>query len=265
DAKTAQSADAYQISTFTYKYHHVYGSPAINMGKRVIKAIVVSEDHKKIRLVLDSLKPGYIHEIKAEGLRAEEGQLPLLHSYSYYTLNQVPDGEKLVLTTANKPIAAMAGHDHMNMGETSATTTSSASTQKHKTEQPVNWKSGAEKSIVLGTVSGLKFDQTSIVLKAGTKVKLTFVNKDDMLHNFVLTAKGAGNAVGELATKMGLDGERFNFVPNDPKILVHTVLLQPGKSDTIYFTVPEVPGDYPFICTYPGHYLVMKGVLKVVK
>ena len=117
----------------------------------------------------------------------------------------------------------------------------------------------------MGTKPGLKFDITNITLKAGTKVKLTFKNVDDMLHNFVLTTPGSGNAVGEMALKMGLDGEKYYFVPATPKVLAYTVLLQPGKSDTIYFTVPKTPGTYPFICTYPGHYMVMKGQIKVIK
>jgi len=263
DVKTARNAASYKISTFTYKYHHVYGSPAINMAGRIIKAIVVSDDHKKVRLVLDSLKAGYIHEIKAEGIRSDSGNLALLHNYGYYTLNQIPDGDQLSITEENKPVAMM-DHNHMDMGKMSSDK-ATASSEKHRTEQPASWKNGAEKTIVLGTKPGLKFDAPNITVKAGTKLKLTFVNKDDMLHNFVLTTKGSGNAIGELAMKMGLDGERLNFVPDNAAVLAHTTLLQPGKSDTIYFTVPSVPGDYPFICTYPGHYLVMKGVLKVIK
>jgi azurin len=94
-------------------------------------------------------------------------------------------------------------------------------------------------------------------------VKLTFKNTDDMLHNVVFTMPGAANEVGEQALNMGLDGERLNYVPANPKVLFHTSLLQPGKSETIYFTAPDKPGDYPFVCTYPGHYLVMRGILKV--
>lgn len=274
DEKTARDAGAYQLSTFTYKYHHIYGSPVINQSARSIKAIVVSPDHKKVRLVLDSLKEGYIHEIKMEGLRAENGSIPLLHNYGYYTVNKIPDGEKLALTAENKPTGNaqaahhMEGMEHHQMGNMPAAggeVKGNTDVTKHVTQQPEAWTKGPEKTIILGTKPGLKFDLTNITLKAGTKVKLTFKNVDDMLHNFVLTAPASGNAVGEMALKMGLDGEKYDFVPATPKVLAYTSLLQPGKSDTIYFTVPNKPGIYPFICTYPGHYMVMKGQMKVVK
>ncbi|MEO6705938.1 MAG: plastocyanin/azurin family copper-binding protein, partial [Ginsengibacter sp.] len=71
------------------------------------------------------------------------------------------------------------------------------------------------------------------------------------------------NEIGGLALNMGLDGEKKSFIPNSPKVLYHTLLLQPGKSDTIYFTAPDKPGDYPYVCTYPGHYFLMRGILKV--
>lgn len=274
DEKTARDAGAYKLSTFTYKYHHIYGSPVINQSGRSIKAVVVSPDHKRVRLVLDSLKEGYIHEIRMEGLRAENGNTPLLHNYGYYTLNRIPDGEKITLTAENKPTGGMegmhdmAGMDHHQMGNmpaASGTVKGNTDAAKHVTQQPESWTKGPDKTILLGTKPGLKFDITNITLKAGTKVKLTFANADDMLHNFVLTTPGSGNAVGEMALKMGLDGEKYDFVPGSPKVLAHTVLLQPGKSDTIYFTVPKTPGVYPFICTYPGHYMVMKGLIKVIK
>jgi len=274
DEKTARDAGAYKLSTFSYKYHHIYGSPVINQSGRNIKAVVVSADHKRVRLVLDSLKEGYIHEIRLEGLRAENANTPLLHNYGYYTLNRIPDGEKITLTAENKPTGSMegmqdmAGMDHHQMGNmpaASGTVKGNTDATKHVTQQPESWAKGPDKTILLGTKPGLKFDITNITLKAGTKVKLTFANADDMLHNFVLTTPGSGNAVGEMALKMGLDGEKYDFVPGSPKVLVHTVLLQPGKSDTIYFAMPKTPGVYPFICTYPGHYMVMKGQIKVIK
>ncbi|RZM25576.1 MAG: auracyanin family protein [Pedobacter sp.] len=263
DEKSARKAASYQLSTFTYKYHHIYGSPVINQSSRSIKAIVVSPDHKRVRLVLDSLKEGYIYEIKTEGLRSEGSNIPLLHNYGYYTLNKIPDGEKLSITAD-----VAVEHHHMGNMNVHTTTgdkiTGNTDAGKHVTQLPASWKNLPYRTILLGTKPGLKFDISSFSLKAGTKVKLTFANSDDMLHNFVLTMPGSGNAVGEMVMKMGLEAEKYNFVPATPKVLAHTLLLQPGQSDTIYFTVPKVPGIYPFICTYPGHYMVMKGTIKVV-
>ena len=99
--------------------------------------------------------------------------------------------------------------------------------------------------------------------KAGARVRLIFRNSDDMLHNFVLCAPGKGQAVGAAAMTFGLDGAEKNYVPDSADVLFHTALTQPSATDTIFFTAPTTPGDYEFICSFPGHAMLMKGVLRV--
>lgn len=266
---SARKASSYELNSFTYKYHSEYGSPTINQAKRAIKAITVSPDKMKVRLVLDSLKEGYIHEIKAEGIRAAEGNIPLLHNYGYYTLNKVPLGEKLAITTENKVAAehsmAMMNHAVIKKPVKSLAppVKSSVPPAKRQVTPPADWKSGPDRTIQLGTKPGLKFDTELIRVKPGAKIKLTFANNDDMQHNFVLTTPGAANQVGEMALKLGINGEKLNYVPSSSLVLFNTLLLQPGKSDTIYFTAPTKRGEYPYLCTYPGHYMIMRGILKV--
>jgi azurin len=55
-----------------------------------------------------------------------------------------------------------------------------------------------------------------------------------------------------------------NAVPESAEILHHTKLVQAGDKDTIEFTAPAEPGDYPYLCTYPGHWAIMNGLMKVV-
>jgi len=269
DVAAAKDAASYNVSSFTYKYHHIYGSPPVLQNNRVIKAIQVSADKMKVRLVLDSLKEGYVHEIKAEGVRSDNN-LSLMHNYGYYTLNRIPDGEKLAITDANRAVASVK-HDHEAMMAAAAstakkpTTIATANTVKRLTVQPASWTKGPDRTITLTTRPGLKFDAEAVTVKAGSKIKLTFNNNDDMLHNVVVTEPGAATEVGQLAIKLGINGERMSYVPNTPKVLYHTVLLQPNKSESIYFTAPDKPGQYEYLCSYPGHYMVMRGVMKVEK
>lgn len=273
DEKTAKLGSSYNINDFIYKYHSNYGSPTINNGERKLKAIVVSEDKMRVRLVLDSLKQGYIHELTAEGLLSQEGQ-PLLHDVAYYTVNNIPEGQKIEITAENQVVERMT-HNHIDHSKTAPATEKSIKQtpqvekkeklNKRTLKMPDSWKGKADNTIVLGTLAGLKFSNERITVKAGSKVKLVFNNNDDMLHNFVLTQIGAGNEVGELALKLGVQGEKLNYVPNTNKVLVFSSVLQPGKTETLYFNAPDKPGDYPFICSYPGHYFVMKGILKVIK
>ncbi|MFI5193240.1 MAG: plastocyanin/azurin family copper-binding protein [Chitinophagales bacterium] len=263
DVKTARDVFSWKISGFTYMYHHEYGSPVINEGSCPIKAISVSADHLKVRLVVDSLRLGYIHEIRAEGIRSAD-QNSLLHNFGYYTLNRIPDGEKLTITPENKVNPKLMEH-HMMMEKSAKAPASKKETEnKHLTKQPIEWTKGPDRSIVIGTRPGLKFDMETLTVKAGSRVKLTFHNNDDMLHNFVITKPGAANKVGEAAVKMGLNGEKMNFVPSLPEVMFYTSLLHPKESNTIYFRAPEKAGQYMYVCTYPGHYLVMRGILKVI-
>jgi glucose/arabinose dehydrogenase/cytochrome c551/c552 len=108
DRKTARDPASYVLSSFTYMYHSVYGSPVIDKRSCPVRAIEVSADGMSVRLAVDSLRQGYIHEIRATGLRSVAHH-PLLHSMAYYTLNRIPDGLPMKITAENrvrKPVAS---------------------------------------------------------------------------------------------------------------------------------------------------------------
>ncbi len=100
DKASSEFIDSYIIKSFTYKHHAAYGSPMINEQECKIKGIVVSEDGMKARLVVEGLRQNYVHEIKASGILSKDEKLPLLHNFGYYTLNEIPDGEKLTNVVA---------------------------------------------------------------------------------------------------------------------------------------------------------------------
>ncbi|HYG74496.1 MAG TPA: PVC-type heme-binding CxxCH protein [Planctomycetota bacterium] len=108
------------------------------------------------------------------------------------------------------------------------------------------------------------FDHKRFVVEAGKPVEVIFENSDVMPHNLVIVAPGTMMEVGQLAEEMGAAGEAKGYIPQTPKILWHTKLVLPGKSERLSFTAPDV-GEYPFVCTFPGHYLVMNGTMEVVK
>ncbi|MEO5999444.1 MAG: plastocyanin/azurin family copper-binding protein [Chitinophagaceae bacterium] len=113
----------------------------------------------------------------------------------------------------------------------------------------------------------MKFDKELIQVKAGTTVQIVFLNPDFMQHNFVLIKPKTLDKVGEAADKMAQDpnGAKVNYVPKMPEVLQSTPLVNPEGKFTLTFKVPALPGDYPFICTFPGHWRLMKGVMKVTK
>ena len=141
-----------------------------------------------------------------------------------------------------------------------------AATKKHPIKAPSDWPGDeGDKTIIINTQSGMKYDTTLISVKPGTRIRLVLRNADDMLHNFVLCAPGKGQAVGEAAVALGLDGMARNYVPDSDDVLYHTALLLPEASDTIFFNAPATPGDYDYICSFPAHAAMMKGILRVEK
>jgi cytochrome c551/c552 len=109
DIKTAENVNNYDISSYTYKYHPVYGSPMVNIANNAVRGAKVAADGKTVRVVVDGLREGYIHEIKPDGVRSAGDKLSLLHGSAYYTLNSIPDGEKAkisLVTPKAKPKTA---------------------------------------------------------------------------------------------------------------------------------------------------------------
>jgi cytochrome c551/c552 len=108
DRKLAENLDSYSGRSYIYKYHPVYGSPTVDEQKLQIRGVKVSEDGKKVRVVVDNLRQYYLHEIGVPGIRSEENGLPVLHPTAYYTLNNIPEGAKLPDSELSKKKSAPA-------------------------------------------------------------------------------------------------------------------------------------------------------------
>lgn len=120
----------------------------------------------------------------------------------------------------------------------------------------------------LGVVPAMmQFDPNPLTVSAGASVLLLFSNaRDPLQHNFLLLKPGTLNAVGALADRMLTDprGMAKHYFPVSSDILVTgSKLVGFGENDLISFTAPSTPGDYPFLCTFPGHWKQMNGILTV--
>ena len=121
--------------------------------------------------------------------------------------------------------------------------------------------------IVMRTVPHrMQFDRREFYVEAGKPVEVVLENTDIMPHNMVVTVPGALVDVGMAAEKMASRADAFarNFVPDSPKVLYFSRLLQPGETERIQFTAPRKRDDYPYVCTFPGHWQTMYGVMHVV-
>lgn len=114
------------------------------------------------------------------------------------------------------------------------------------------------------------FDITEFTVKAGQKVKLTLVVPEEATpnqpHNVVIVKPGTKNTVGQLADESVSDPYYLTgkqAVPDSKDILFRTKLVYPGKTESIEFTAPREAGEYPYLCTFPGHWTTMNGIMKV--
>tara|TARA_R110002096_G_scaffold16106_14_gene55045 strand:- start:3850 stop:7413 length:3564 start_codon:yes stop_codon:yes gene_type:complete len=112
-------------------------------------------------------------------------------------------------------------------------------------------------------VEKMSYDTKELTIKAGKKIRLTFANPDFMPHNLLVVQPGSSTEVGTAAMALGAEGFAKQFRPDSDKIIAGTKMLDNGQEETIEFYAPEKPGNYEFVCTFPGHFMLMKGILKV--
>ncbi|WP_110358606.1 PVC-type heme-binding CxxCH protein [Arenibacter sp. ARW7G5Y1] len=112
----------------------------------------------------------------------------------------------------------------------------------------------------------MKFDISEFVVSAGKPVEIVLENPDFMQHNLVITKPGEKEKVGAAADNLATDpqGADIHYVPNIPEVLFSSPLLDPQETIKMRFIAPDKPGLYPFICTFPGHWRIMQGIMKVV-
>jgi len=140
-----------------------------------------------------------------------------------------------------------------------------AKKKKPEAPHPFDAQPGLQTVTIKTIPERLLYDVRDFKVKAGQPVKLVFENPDVTPHNLLIVQPGAADEVGMAGNEMAKlpDGMAKGFLPDSPKILHHTRMLMQNESETLRFTAPEMAGAYPYICTFPGHWLVMKGEMVV--
>ena len=117
----------------------------------------------------------------------------------------------------------------------------------------------------------MKFSLERFNVEAGQPVKIVFINPDATDHNLVITKPDSMEEVGIAGNEMAKDPRNANsdFIPLDKKnlILHHTAMIGPTRAAKVHvlrFTAPKEPGIYPYVCTFPGHWIGMNGEMFVI-
>ena len=110
----------------------------------------------------------------------------------------------------------------------------------------------------------MKYDTNELLVTPGQAVKIHFENGDDLPHNLVFCQPGTDTAAMSMKQmEKPEEALKRNWLPDDPRIWAHSKMLNPHQKEDITFTAPEKAGTYPYVCTFPGHALTMRGEMKV--
>jgi azurin len=123
-----------------------------------------------------------------------------------------------------------------------------------------------QKTVVIKTVPlKMLYDVTNFTVAPGARVQLVIANEDEMQHNFVLCRKASkdGMDVASAAIELAEKGMEMNWVPDHKHVLAATKLIDPATQHSLFFTAPKDKGDYPYVCSVPGHAMLMRGVMTV--
>jgi azurin len=117
------------------------------------------------------------------------------------------------------------------------------------------------KEVTVQADDKMRYDVTAFDAKPGQKVSVTIKNigttpKFSMGHNFVLLDRtiNTGNVQASFLDKASMEASHDYVPPGAKEVLTHSKLLGPGESEVVTFNAPYIPGDYLYVCSFPGHY-----------
>ena len=241
------------VQAWNYRYSGAYGSPEYStrqLGLRghdvlEVKSASVLPDGKSLFLEIPNLQPvNQLHLLVTSGQK-QEHDLFMSVNHLDEPFREFPSyqpADKIVLP-------------HPMLADLSRPVVSR--------RNPYNKAIADAQPLTLKAAKNLMFDRQEIHLPAGQAVKLTFENPDSVPHNWALLKSGTLQRVGEQCNRLISDPQAAaqHYIPSSSDILAHTNVVEPYAEHTIYFRVPSEPGRYPYLCTFPGHWMVMNGVL----
>ncbi|WP_276495927.1 plastocyanin/azurin family copper-binding protein [Pontibacter litorisediminis] len=166
----------------------------------------------------------------------------------------------LVFWSCNTPDAEGDPEATRNLKDTATAASAPLVEKRDTTKQEVQ---ELELHALGNTLDEIRYAQDTLHADAGALVRLKFVNEGvdmPMVHNVVFTAPGKYKQVALAGASLGPSG---NYVPQSEAVIAASPMALPGQTVEVEFTAPKEPGLYDFVCTYPGHWEKMNGVLVV--
>ena len=255
DKATATNVKNHFAQAWNYRYSAGYGSPefsphhpgAPGHDPMTIAAAHMLKDGKSLFLEMPDIQP--VNQLHLR-LRVDSGpaqDLFLTVHKLAAPVTEIPNYKPVVRTIAAHPILA----DMAAMAKA----------------PPNPWRNPLPKAraVSITANNNLTYVERSFTVKAGQPLKLTFKNPDAVPHNWVLIKPGSLERIGEQVNRIIArpDAVLKQYVPDSPEVVCYTDIVPAQGRFTIYFHAPTKKGRYPYLCTFPGHWMVMNGQMIV--
>lgn len=256
DRSVAERADRQFVQAWNYKYSQSYGSsewstkhPGVTGHDRLpVRSSHVLADGKSLFLEIPDLQPAnqvHLH------LRVDGGPPQDL----FATVHKLAG--PFTGFTGYQPVEkVIAAHPIL---------ADMASLNVVPVPNPFKGRLPNARGVNLEAGKNLTYSLRSFTVKKGEAVRLTFMNPDVVPHNWALLKPGTLSSVGNLVNRVisEPDAASRQYIPRTPDVLAYTDIVGPGEQFTIHFKAPESAGVYPYLCTFPGHWMVMNGTMVV--
>lgn len=240
---------------WNYRYGPGYGSPEFSPSHYgtaghdplAIRSATVLSDGRSLFLEIPDIQPvNQLHLHVAVGPDTTRDVFATVHAF-HEPFRGIPNGREITRPVAAHPILR-------DLAMLEPTETNPWLARLHDA-----------RAVTVEAAANLAYKTPEVHARPGEKLELTFVNPDVVPHNWVLVKPGTLAAVGRLADELITDPGAVarHYVPKTDDVIAYADITEPGKRQTISFTVPDAPGRYPFLCTFPGHWKLMNGALIV--
>jgi len=255
DRGVAGDASKHFAQAWNYRYGPSYGSPefspshygTVGHDPLAIRSATVLSDGQSLFLEIPDIQPvNQLHLHVAVGSGETRDVFATVHALAE-PFRDIPNFREIT-----RPIAA-----HPILRDVAMI--------KAAVKNPWLREIDNARAVTIETAENLAYKTRELVAKPGEPIAITFVNPDVVPHNWVLVKPGTLAAVGTLADGLIADPEAVarHYIPKTDDVLAYADIAEPGKRQTIFFNVPDAPGHYPYLCTFPGHWKLMHGVLIV--
>ncbi len=256
DRSVAGRATSHFAQVWNYRYSPGYGSPELSPrhpGQAGHDPLTITrahllEDGRSLFLEIPDLQP--VNQLHLHMRTNEETRIELFATVHRLAppFTNLPDYQPRSRTIAAHPILA----DMV------------ALTVK---PEPNPWRKAipGARTIVIEAGKNLSYNVRSFQVRPGEPIRLSFNNPDVVPHNWVLIRPGTLNQVGALVNAIVAEPDAAirQYIPRTDDVLGYTDIVGPGSSFSIFFHAPKQPGRYPYLCSFPGHWMVMNGQMIV--